>query len=99
MELKFDAATFETIQNLVFPLVKSIFGIDISNWVGDKAGLFDLVGNALGELQELFFAVGEALRDGILTEAEINNIIAQAKDIPTAVSAIANAISTEDGVE
>lgn len=93
MGLNFDAATFETIQNLVFPLVKSIFNIDIAGFVGSKAELFTLVGDALGELQELFFAVGEALTDGILTEEEIGNIITQAKDVPTAISALVDAVN------
>lgn len=99
MELKFSAQTLETIQSLVYPLLKTLIGFDGTAWVGEKSELFIKIGDSFGELSELFLMAGAALEDGILSEEEIGDIIAQAKTVPEAVSKILEFFSDDDTVE
>ena len=92
-ELKFDAATFEMVQSLVFPLIKTLAGFDAEAWVGDKSVMFSEVGEGLMDLSILFTLVGTALKDGKLTAEEISAIITQAKELPLAIAEITAAIN------
>jgi hypothetical protein len=88
--LKFDAATFEALQRLVYPLVEIVFGIKIAEFVGDKSELFTKTGEAVGEISELFLVTGSALEDGIVTEEEVEQIIAQAVTVGEAIGNISS---------
>jgi hypothetical protein len=85
---EFNAKTFEQIQQLVFPLVATLFEFDPAAFVGDKAELFNKVGATFDELAELFYTVGTALEDGYLKADEVEAIITQALDVPAAIKAI-----------
>lgn len=93
MEFKFDAATFEMVQALVFPLVQSLAGFDAQGWVGEKSEMFAKVGEGLMDLSILFTLVGTSLKDGKLTAVEIEAIIAKAKTLPLAIAEITAAIN------
>lgn len=80
--------TFETVQKLVFPLIRTFLDFDPAEWVGEKSELFIKVGDGLGDLSALFIMVGTALEDGLLTVEEIEAIITQAKTLPEAIDAI-----------
>lgn len=88
MEFNFNTATFETVQSLLFPIIKSLVGFDTSEWVGEQSELFIRVGDAFADIATLFTVVGTALEDGIATEAELNDIISKAKSIPEAIEQI-----------
>lgn len=92
-EFKFDAATFEMVQSLVFPLVQTLVGFDAQGWVGDKSVMFTEVGEGLMDLSILFTLVGAALKDGKLTAEEISAIITQAATLPLAIEEITIAIN------
>lgn len=94
---KFDAQTFEAVQNLVYPLIDTLFDINPADTVADQSEHFSNVGAALGELSELFLVAADALTDGILTADEIGSVIEQAGTVVEAVEAIADAFS--DGGE
>ena len=89
---KFDAATFETVQRLVYPLVDTLFDFNPAEFVGDKAELFSAIAEAMSDVSTLFFLAADALTDGILSEEEIAGIIAQAGAVIDAVSEISNRI-------
>jgi len=88
MDFNFDAATFEMIQNLAFPLIATLTGFDPEEWVGDQSELFIKVGDAFGDIAALFLVIGSALEDGKLTAEEIGAIVESAMDIPEAINAI-----------
>lgn len=88
MEFKFDAASFEMVQSLAFPLIKALTGFDTAEFVGEQSELFIKVGDAFGDISALFVVIGTALEDGKLTAEEINAIILGAKSIPEAIDAI-----------
>lgn len=95
----FDVKTFEMIQSLVFPLVKSLAGFDVEAFVGDKSELFIKVADGLADVSALFMVVGTALEDGKLSAEEIEAIIAEAKDLPEALDAIIGFFDAEEVVE
>lgn len=88
MSFKFDSSTFETVQNLLYPVILSLTGFDTSAWVGEQSQLLVNVGDALGDLSALFVLAGTALEDGKITAAELDAIIAQAKTLPEAIDEI-----------
>lgn len=96
MEFKFDAATFEMVQNLVFPLVKSLAGFDVEAFVGDKSQMFKEASEALDEVSALFMLVGTALEDGRLSADEVEAIVLKAKTIPEAVDELLNLFGSEE---
>ena len=96
MEFKFDAATFEMLQNLSFPLIKALTGFDPEEWVGDKSELFITVGESFGEVSSLFLIAGAALEDGRLSADELNEIIAQAATLPDALENILGFFDDDD---
>lgn len=87
-KINFSTATFETVQNLVYPLLLTLFDIDVASVVADKAEIFNSVGDAFGDISTLFLTAGAALQDGRLTEEELNDIIAKAKTLPQAIDEI-----------
>ena len=97
--MKFDAATFEALQRLVYPLVEIVFGIDADGYIADKSTLFIQTGEAISEVAELFLVAGSALEDGVVTEAEVEVIIDQAITVGQAISEIAAKFSGEDVIE
>jgi hypothetical protein len=99
MDFTFDAASFEMVQNLAFPLIKALTGFDTSEFVGDQSELFIKVGDAFGDISALFVVIGTALEDGKLTAEEINTIILGAKSIPEAIDAIVAFFDDEDAPE
>ena len=98
MDFKFDAATFEMIQTLAFPLVATLTGFDPALFVGDKSELFIKVGDGFADLSALFMVVGSALEDGKLTAEEIEEIILLAKDLPTAIDNIVGFFDDDEEV-
>jgi len=88
MELKFSTATFEMIQGLLYPLMKTLVGFDAQEWVGEKSELFVAVGEAFGDVGTLFMLAGTAIEDGLLTEEELEAIIAKAATLPEAIEQI-----------
>lgn len=99
MDFKFDAATFAMIQDLVFPLVKTLTGFDPAEWAGEKSELFIKVGDGFADVSALFLLVGTALEDGKLSEEEITAIIADAKELPDAIDAIVAFFEEEEAEE
>lgn len=88
MKFEFSTATFNMVQELVFPLLKGLIGFDAQAWVGEKSELFIHVGDSLGEISELFLIAGSALEDGVLTAEELDKIITQAGTVPDAIAEI-----------
>jgi len=95
----FSIHTIETVQNLVFPLVKSLTKFDPQAFVGSQSDLFLSIGDALTEIGGLFTVAGSALEDGILTAVEIEAIIAKASTIDDAIDEIIGHFKTEDKPE
>lgn len=96
MAFEFSTATFEMIQQLVYPLLKTLVGFDAQAWTGDKSELFLHIGDLFSDIGALFTVVGTALEDGILTAAEIETIIADAKTIPDAIDQIVGFFKDEE---
>ena len=96
---EFSTATFEQIQRLLFPLVETIFGLDVDGYVGKSSELFLEVAEGFDEIAGLFHVAAAALEDGILTAEELDSIILEAKDIPEALSAISEAFGGLMGTE
>lgn len=94
-EFKFNAATFEQIQNLIYPLINALFDFNPAEEIGDKSKVFNDVGYAFEQISELFYVAGRSLEDGLLTVEEIEAIISEAIDIPNAIKTILNGIKTE----
>ena len=86
--MKFDAETFETVQRLVYPLVASLFDFDPAEYVGEKSQLFNEIGDAFDSLSVLFYVAAQALEDGILTEDELNEVVAKAVSVGVAIEDI-----------
>lgn len=94
----FSAATFETIEGLVYPLIKTLFGFDVANEVGSKAEIFTTVGDGFQDIADLFHAAGKALEDGILTAEEIGDIITKALTVKDAIAIIKSKFSGDSEV-
>lgn len=88
MDFKFNLATFEMIQDLAYPLVKTLTGFDPQEFVGEQSELFVKVGDGFADVSALFMLVGTALEDGKLSAEELEAIIEAADDIPTAIDNI-----------
>lgn len=96
MSLQFSTATLESLQTLLFPLVKMLTGFDTQEWTGDQSELFVKVGEAFGDVSQLFLVAGTALEDGFLSEEEIGSIVAKAKTLPEAIEEIIGFFSSEE---
>ena len=48
--MEFNAATFEMVQNLAFPLIATLTGFDPAEWVGEQSELFIQVGDAFADV-------------------------------------------------
>ena len=96
MDFKFDAATFEMIQGLVFPLLKTLIGFDTEEWVGEQSELFITVGEGFADVATLFTVVGTALEDGKLSAEEIEDIITKAGALPDAIDEIVGFFEDDD---
>lgn len=94
----FETKTWEMIQDLVFPLLKTFTGFDAVEFAGEKSVLFTEVGEGLDELSKLFLLAGTALEDGKLTAEEIEAIVAQALTLPDALDAISSVFADDDEV-
>lgn len=99
MDFKFDAATFEMIQSLAFPLVKTLTGFDPEEFIGEQSELFVKVGDGFADVSALFLLVGSALEDGKLSAEELEAIIADAKELPEAIDAIVGFFEDEEVVD
>ena len=99
MEFKFDAATFEMIQNLAFPLITTLTGFNPEEWAGEQSELFIKVGDGFADVSALFLLVGSALEDGRLTAVELEEIIAKAKTLPEAIDNIVSFFEDEEEEE
>ncbi len=88
MGFPFKLISLEAIQRALYPLIDSVSGFDVRDKVSSRADVFIETGEGLRELSEVFFAAGEAAADGILTNEEIEHIILQSKDLPSALDAI-----------
>ena len=95
----FDAATFEMIQNLLFPLLKTLIGFDTEEWVGEQSELFIAVGEGFADVAQLFIVVGTALEDGKLSAEEIEDIITKAVALPDAIDEIVDFFDDDDEPE
>ena len=93
---KFDAATFEMVQSLAFPLIATLTGFNPAEWVGDKSELFIQVGDAFADVSALFTVIGSALEDGKLTAVEIEAIIEKAQTLPDAIEEIVGFFDDEE---
>jgi len=89
MNKAFDFANFESIQTMLFPLVKALGGPDIAADYMLPAGeeIHDAA-VAFHEIGEFLDAVGNALKSGHISQEDIDLIIAEAADIETAVARI-----------
>lgn len=97
MAFDFTTQTFEQVQRLVFPLVETLFGVDVDGFVGESSELFQEVGEGLDQIAGLFFLAAQALEDGILTAEELDGIIANAKELPQAIAEISDAFERLTG--
>ena len=95
---KFDAATFEMIQGIAYPLIKTLTGFDPEAFVGEQSELFVQVGDGFADVSALFLLVGSALEDGKLSAVELEEIIAAAKDLPEAIDNIVGFFEDEEEV-
>ena len=96
---KFDAQTFETVQNLVYPLIDALFDFNPADTVSDQAEHFANISAALEELSILFAIACDALTDGVLTADEIGEVITQAGSVFAAIEAIGDAFSDAEDDE
>jgi hypothetical protein len=95
---RFDAATFEMIQTLAYPLISTLTGFDPGEWVGEQSELFIKVGDGFADISALFIVIGTALEDGKLTAEELEAIISKAQTLPDAIDDIVGFFEDEDEV-
>jgi len=95
----FEMVDFGMLQSMVYPIIKMTTGIDAQGMVAGRASSLRATGDALGELAAIFDMAADAADDGILTNAEINALIDEAKDLPDAYESVRLALmgTADDG--
>ncbi len=88
----FETIDFGMLQSMLYPVIKAMGGPDVQDFVAGKAEAFQEASDLLAELSGLMGTAAEALGDGILTNDEINQIIADAGEIQEAFEALMNAV-------
>jgi hypothetical protein len=86
--MTFSTQTIVTIEQLVFPLLKTLTGVDAQAFAGEQAEKFTVIGDSLADLAGLFSLAGSALADGLLTVEELDALVTKAKTLPEALDAI-----------
>jgi hypothetical protein len=74
------------IQEIIFPVVKQLTGLDISGNIAEKSVALDIAGDELINIGNFVKFAGAALSDGILDNHELNTLVADCPDIRTAVA-------------
>ena len=91
LEKIFSGVSFEDIQKLLFPVVKSLGGPDIEGAIIDKADVLTETALFLDQLATLCGLAGESLADGLLTDEELEALISGAESLPEALEGIIEA--------
>lgn len=86
--MEFSVHTIETIQTLLFPIIKSLTKFDPQVFAGNQSDLFLSIGDALGDIASLFTVCGTALEDGVLSADELTAIIANASTVDEAIDEV-----------
>ena len=73
------------LQRVLFPVIEALGGPDIQGEISEKAVAFDEAADVLDEAAALLRLAGAASSDGILTNEEIESIIAAAPTVKSAV--------------
>jgi hypothetical protein len=94
----FDKMDLGALQVMLLPLVKSVTGVDVQGFLSSKSGALTAAADGLNELADVLHLAGEALLDGVLTNAEINGLVEESKDLPGAYSAILAAVAIKKSV-
>ena len=94
----FDKMDLGALQVMLLPLVKSVTGVDVQGFMSAKSGALVAAADGLNELADVLHLAGEALTDGVLTNAEINGLVEESKDLPGAYSAILAAVAIKKSV-
>ena len=95
----FSSIDFGMLQAMLYPVIVAATGVDVQDMVSGKAPAFRAVGEGLSDLAAVFDMAAEALDDGILTNDEINALIAGATDLSGAFDAIRDALDNSDDPE
>ena len=80
------------LQRVLFPVIDMLTGVDVQDLAAGKAHAFKAAGDGFSDVAGLCTMMGVALDDGILTNEEIDAIIADASDLDDAFDAIRDAI-------
>jgi len=99
LEKIFSGVSFEDIQRLLFPIVKSLGGPDIEAAVVDKADVLTETALFLDQVATLCGLAGESLADGLLTDEELEAIVAGAESLPEALEGIVEAWAPVEKVD
>ena len=89
----FSNIDFGGLQNILYPIIESLGGPDIRGEIADKSVVFAEAADVLESAAALLLMVAEATEDGILTNAEIDAIIAAAPTVQLAVQGLFDAIN------
>jgi len=94
--MDFAGISFEQLQVFAYPLIKALGGPDIAAEVADKAEVLTESAELFEQVAALLHLAATAMEDGVLTDAEVDELITEAEDIPSALYAIQGAWFTED---
>ncbi len=74
-----------SIQEMLFPVIEALGGPDIKEFVEEKGAVFGEAADVLESAAAVLRMAGEATEDGILTNEEINAVVAAAPSVERAV--------------
>ena len=96
METKlFDQIDIGDIQEMIFPIVKSLTGFDIQGVVSDKSVALEIAGDELIAIGNFVKLCAQSVSDGILTSDELNGLVAAAPDVKSAYAQILELFRTQ----
>ena len=86
-----------TLQEVLFPLIASLTGVDPAQYVKDSGAALHTTADELRLIADFVDDVGGYADDGILDTEEINQVIADSPTIYDAVKRMADAVKAIDG--
>ena len=88
----FDKIDFGGLQQILFPVLEAIGGPDIEGFIEGKAEALHAAAAGLSAIAGIVDMAGDAAEDGIISNEEINAIVAAAGDLDEDYEAVRVAV-------
>jgi hypothetical protein len=77
---------FGGLQEILFPVISALGGPDVRAEISRRAAVFHEAADVLEEAADVLRMGGSAVEDGILTNDEVNGIVAAAPSVAQAIN-------------